>query len=415
MKSTCLLPPDDDALWRYGIISPLLHRLDDGTTLVQALSSLASKSYLKPDGTPRQFSSDTIRDWLYRYRDGGIDALCNKHRADRGNTSVPIALRLKIVALREANPRWTTKRILQKLLREKVWNGRSPSRSAMYRFTRANGLNRKTAEPDQPVRSFEYPHFGDLWSADFLHGPKVRQGVHAHKCYLHAIIDDATRYIVAARFHTAENTRSLLDDLMLAIRRFGICKRFYTDNGAAFRSRHLRVVAARLSIALPHSPPYKPRGRGKIERFFRSVREGFLDGHPRTTLKKLNADFSEWLTEYHNRTHRSLGMSPLSRKLSDQQDQLETIPATRNIDDIFRMEQQKTIGSDGCIRMFGMRFEVPDALPKSKVMVYYLPWNLEYILVGADKIVAKPVNTIKNAQRFDQPKRTKSDKKENDS
>jgi hypothetical protein len=228
------------------------------------------------------------------------------------------------------------------------------------------------------------------------------------KAYLHAIIDDATRYVVTARFHLAEDTRSLLDDLMLAIRRFGVPKRLYTDNGAAFRSRHLRMVAAKLGISLPHTPPYTPRGRGKVERFFRSVREGFLTGRDRTSLEKLNNDFVEWINQYHHNPHRTLGMSPLDRKLSDKGANLKQISPTQNIDDIFCMEQVKRIASDGCVRLFGKRFEIPDAIPGTTTTVYYLPWNQNFIHAGPDKVLVKPVDTVHNALRFDKPIRGKS-------
>jgi putative transposase len=111
------------------------------------------------------------------------------------------------------------------------------------------------------VRSFEYPHFV---CADFMHGPQAAKGKDK-KAILHAIIDDATT-IVAARFHLSEDTRALISDLMIAVQRFGIPKRFYTDNGSA-RSNHLAHVGAKLSMSLPHTPPYLPQGRGKIELF----------------------------------------------------------------------------------------------------------------------------------------------------
>lgn len=198
----------------------------------------------------------------------------------------------------------------------------------------------------------------------------------------------------------------MLDDLMLAVRRFGIPKRLYTDNGAAFRSRHLRMVAAKLGIALPHTPAYKPRGRGKIERFFRTVRESFLTGREKTSLDKLNADLSSWINTYHHTPHHALGMTtPLDRKLSDKGTPLLHIAPTQNINDIFRMEQIRRIGNDGCVRMFNKRFEVPDAIPGSTVVVYYVPWNTGYLLIGPDKIFIRPLDAIRNAMRFDKPQR----------
>ena len=399
--------PSDRGLWRFGIISPLLHRTEDAPPMSTQIKELSQRFFYTPYGTEKRLCPGTIRDWLSRYRTCGIAGLRNKQRKNRGSTLVSTALQQAIVDLRNNHQQWTVKRMLRFLREQGVWNGHKPGRSALYRFTSANSLNRTTPAASVPVRPFEYRFFGDLWSADFLHGPMVRRGTYADRTYLNAIIDDASRYIVAARFHRAEDTRSLLDDLMLAIRRFGIPRRLYTDNGAAFRSHHLRMVAARLNISLPHTPPYTPRGRGKIERFFRTVREGFLTGRDRTSIDKLNADFAAWINQYHHTTHRILGMSPLERKLADTGEALKQIPPTQNINDIFRMEQMKRVGSDGCIRMFNKRFEVTGEVPGSLIPVYYLPWDQDYILAGVDKIVVRPVDPNKNAVRFDKPRRGK--------
>lgn len=400
--------PDDLALWRFGIIAPLLHRHDDSPPLYRELCALSQRTYYTPTGQEKRLSADTLRLWLWRYKKLGLAGLCNKLRKDLGKSTLPESLREALVLLRKEHPLFTVKRILRELLQKGVWNGRKPSRTAIYRFTAAQGLNRNVKDNSaESVRPFEYSHFGDLWSADFLHGPMVKDGAHARKTYLHTILDDATRYVVSAHFHLAENTESLLGDLMMAVRRFGIPKRFYTDNGAAFRSHHLRLVAAKMRIALPHTPPYKPQGRGKIERFFRSLRDGLLSGRQKSTLQKLNADLAAWIDQYHQSTHSALAMSPLNRKLSDQGRPLEQIDLTRNINDLFRMETGKTVGSDGCIRMWGMRFEVPDAYPGETIRVYYLPWTRDYVLCGPDKLIAKPLDAIKNARRFDNPVRGK--------
>jgi putative transposase len=400
-----IVSPDDLRLWRFSIISPLLHKPADGASLHAQIEEVSKRVYYTPSGKEKLISADTIRDWLKRYRSVGIDGLCQKVRKNQGQTLVPETLQQALIDLRKNQPQWTVKRLLRSLQEQGGWNGRKPSRSALYRFTKAHDLNRNLKQPSSPVRSFEFPFFGDLWTADFLHGPKVSKGTYRYKTYLLAIIDDATRYIVAARFYYAEDIRSFLDALMLSIRRFGIPKRLYTDNGAAFHSRHLRLVAAKLSISLPHTPPYTPMGRGKIERFFRSVRDGFLTGKNCTTIEKLNADLAVWIELYHHTIHSMLEMSPLDRKLSDTEPLLKQIPPTQDIDDIFRIEQLCRVGSDGCVRIFKKRFEVPDALPKSIVTIYYLPWNQNCIFLGPQRKILTPLNTIKNALRFDKPRR----------
>jgi transposase InsO family protein len=404
MKDSCS-QPDDWGIWRFGIISPLLHPIDDGLPLHVQIRVLAEKTFYTPDGRQKYLSADTIRNWLDRYKAGGIDALRNKARKDHGTTSVPIELQMLLAALREQHPLWTIIRLLRALERDGHWDGVKPSRSALYRYASLHALKASSVKNNSPVRSFEFPFFGDLWSADFLHGPKVRQGVYLRKVYLHAIIDDATRYVVAARFHFTEGTQSLLDDFMLAIRRFGIPKRLYTDNGAAFRSKHLQLVAARLGVALPHTPPYTPRGRGKIERFFRNVREGFLTGIATTTLDDLNVKLNAWIQQYHSTYHHTLCMSPLNRKLTDKGSELQQIAATKNIDEYFFLEHHCRVGSDGCVRLFKKRFEIPHAIVGSEIIVYYLPWNQEHIFAGAQKQIIMPLDTINNALRFDKPQR----------
>jgi hypothetical protein len=132
-----------------------------------------------------------------------------------------------------------------------------------------------------------------------------------------------------------------------------------------------------------------------------------LTGRNRSSLTKINTDFGEWINEYHHTIHQGIGMSPLNRKLTEQKNELVQLDPTQNINDIFRMETEKKVGKDGCIRMWKKRFEVLDALPGEKIMVYYLPWNQNYVLTGMDKLIAKQVDTIKNATRFDNPKRGK--------
>lgn len=392
------------ALWRYGIIASLLHRTEGSPSLKQSFCAMAARPYYMPDGREKHLSADTLRLWLLRYKQMGIAGLRNKVRKDLGKSAVPESMGKALSALRKANPLITVKRLLKEILGQGLWDGRKPSQAALYRFATANKLCRTDGGlPPESVRSFEYLHFGDLWSADFLHGPSVKEGQRTYKAYLHTIIDDATRLIVAARFYTAENTESLLSDLMLAICRFGIPRRFYTDNGAAFRSHHLQLVAAKMGIALPHTPPYKPQGRGKIERFFRSLRDGFLTGRQRTTLQMLNADLDKWVGGYQESIHSAIGMSPLNRKLTDQGQPLKRIDPTRNINDLFRMTATKKVGSDGCIRMWSNRFEVRDSFPGEAITIYYVPWDKKHILYGENRLHATLLDKHMNARRFDKP------------
>ena len=109
--------PRDVALWRYGIMSRLLHRDPEGLAQDELLAELAAQAWVRPDGERCTFSPETLRKWLYRYRVGGLDALADQPRADKGRFHLPDALADALFALRAEHPRWRLS-ILFKHLRQ---------------------------------------------------------------------------------------------------------------------------------------------------------------------------------------------------------------------------------------------------------------------------------------------------------
>ena len=141
------------SLWRYGIISPLLHRSDDDPALAQMLGSLAKKTFIRPDGAPIDLSSETLRKWLYRYRSDGIKGLENQQRRDKGHQQISQSVADALTKLRKEHPEWTLARLLEQMLKEGLWNGIKPSRATFYRFAAANKLHQNPSKA--PVtRSF---------------------------------------------------------------------------------------------------------------------------------------------------------------------------------------------------------------------------------------------------------------------
>ena len=393
----------DLAVWRYGIVSRLLHRNAAEETLENELIRLGAQAFRRPDGTPVFFSPETIRKWLYRYRHGGLPALEDAPRKDLGShRAVPEAIEKRLFELRGEHPRWTLARILDQLIKEKLWDMADPSRATLYRFARTANLQRDPhLHPEDPAKSFAYQEFGQLWTADFLHGPKIRVNGQKRKTYLHAIIDDATRYIVHSGFFLAEDTEVMMQELMAAVRTHGLPLRFYTDNGACYASHHLKFVCANLGIHLIHTPPGKPRGRGKVERFFRTVRDKFLDGETPVahTLDDLNKAFKEWLALYHKSIHGSLGVSPLSKRLGGQS-VCRDLPETTNIEPLFRMKRRCRVYLNGTIRLKKRSYEVVDAIPGDRIDVWFMPWDTSLVWYGSEIKPAKPVNIYVNARNI---------------
>lgn len=393
----------DIALWRYGIISPLLHRDANNLPAGEVLDLASWNHYVHPNGTHITLSAETLRKWLYRYLHQGLPGLMGKTRSDKGNHKIPEDIASTMTALRIEHPRWTVARMIQQLARTGTWNGHKPSRSAIYRFAKANNLQRDPHIDPEQTRPFAFDHFGQLWLADYLHGPKLFHGKNKQKTYLHVILDDCTRFVVHGGFYLTESVEPLIYDLMGAVRRFGIPQRFYTDNGAAYTSRHLKILCARSAIDLVHTPPYKPQGRGKVERIFRTVREQFLCDKYKS-LKQINDAFKLWMSRYHETLHSSLNCSPLQKRLQVK-NVCRVLPPSTDIDALFRMERRCRVYNDSTIQFKKIKYEVPDCLPGSRVTIYYMPWDKTCIYYGNDMRKARILDLGANARRFDHPNR----------
>ncbi len=147
--------------------------------------------------------------------------------------------------------------------------------ATIYRLFRQRGLmNREEQLEDR--RKFEAELPNDIWQSDCMHGPMVDVEGRQRKSYLFAFIDDMSRLICHAEFYLNERIDAYTDALRKALRKRGLPRKLYVDNGPAFRSHHLSHATASLGVVLIHSKPYQPQGRGKIERFLRTVRAQFL-------------------------------------------------------------------------------------------------------------------------------------------
>lgn len=395
------LTPD---LWRLSIISDLIHRdPDDGRTLAACFADLATRTWIRPDGTPCQFSHETLRKWHSRFLAGGLSALGDTRQTP--GTRIPEKLGDALIDLRNKHPHWSVQLLLEELQKRQAWNGSQPSKATMYRWCKDKGLLRSKREDSKEARAFEFSAFGALWISDVLHGPKITIHGKKRKTYILGILDDASRFVVSAKFHLSEGIEPLMNDLRQSLLRFGLPQRFYTDNGSAFRSKILHQVGARLDIGLPHTPAYKPQGRGKIERFFRTVREQFLVKTTAKTLEQLDRELQEWVATYHQNPHDGIGgETPLDKRLRIE-NLCRNLPETINLDALFMQSRLVRLYKDGTFRLQNRLFEAPGAGPAKRIEIFFTPWDLSKAYYGKEHWVARRLDKIENSRRFENPVR----------
>lgn len=370
------------ALFRYGAISELVNSPLAQGEKENLLARLVAKEWAIPGTSRTTIGRSTLRDWADNYTAMGLDGLKPRSRSDKGSSrAIPEPVQDLLLAMRRERPKANVHSLIRAVRLSGKVDAKVPlAPSTVYRLLAAHGLPAaKDGKTEPDARAFTYPHTGDLWMSDVMHGPRLLVPGHkgGRKTYLIALMDDATRMVPFSAFYPSENAACFTEALKQGLLRRGVARRLYVDNGSAYRTKHLQVVCATLNIALIHARPYKPRGKGKIERFFRMVRNTFLP-HLTTehlsSIASLNRAWWAWIeAEYHHTPHRGLdGVTPLDRFLVDQQ---LVRQAPEDLERLMRMKVKRKVARDRTIRLDGRIYEAPDGYAGETVTVLYDPYD----------------------------------------
>ncbi len=218
-------------------------------------------------------------------------------------------------------------------------------------------------------------HANDLWQVDSLHGPWLRfqRGQKPTQVFLIAFIDDASRVITHGEFFEADNTENLLTCFQTALYKRGIPKAIYADNGSNYTAKEFGQICARLGTVLIHTPVRDGASKGKIERFFRTVRDQYLTQNldSISCLAELNAHFTRWVEDvYHAREHSTLGMRPLDRFGMDLSRIRHFGPSAYN-EELFHLETTRKVRIDNTLSFQNIRYEAPRDLRGKTITLRY--------------------------------------------
>ena len=370
---------EEIALFRYGLIADVV-RLDPGSSgIYTQLRERAAQQYEIPGSSKRRVAAETMRAWVKAYRKRGFAGLYPKPRSDRGRPRniAPEVVDLLLHA-KEESPALTVRQVIATVKKD----GDIPAdcvlpESTVHRLLHRAGLMVKVADAgtNKDRRQFSYTWAGELMMSDVMHGPALlRDGRRKHKTYLIAFLDDATRVITHAQFCWSENTATFFPVFKQALLRRGIPLRLYVDNGAAYRARQLELVCAKLGITLVHARPYQPQGKGKIERFFRTVRMQFLNQVRVGSIDEMNQRFWAWVEgEYHLAPHRGLNNETPLDRWAQVAARIKTVGPQIDLDDLLLWEVKRQVRTDRTVSLNGNLYEAPAELVRQNVTLRYDP------------------------------------------
>ena len=349
----------------------------EGKSIRERIRAVSQMRFEDEEGHPLSFTWRTISTWFYRYKVMGTTAMEPKPRSDKG---VPrkITHDELIEAVEKLRPRFHGKHYYKtQLYRACIEEGFfQPGQIAYNSFTRLLNkydlLKDDTQTNNKTRLAFSKAHANDMWQADTLFGPHVKNAKTATQTKLIAFIDDASRVLVHGEFLFRENAASLMKTLRSALYKRGIPKQIYVDNGSIYCGKELITVCARLGILLSHTPVRDSSAKGKIERFFRKLRIQFLSRKlDLSSIEALNQQFNEWVeNDYNAKTHSAINMKPIDRFGLDLS-HIQFLPPHQDNDELFYLEQNRRVKNDNTFSLFNQPFEAPRDLRNRQIQVRF--------------------------------------------
>jgi putative transposase len=355
------------ALKRYQLISPVL--AEPARAQNEYFRKQAETEHEFPRYGLKKVRVSTMKAWLRKYRKGGFDALQPQNRSDGGRSKRLGEGMLKAIEIKcKAHPSFSVQQLYEEL-RDHDLLGHPPVHyNTLLRVVKEQGWFPLKDRTDVR-KAYEVDNVNDLWICDFMHGPQVRTANRSAKAILCAILDDHCRMVMGHAFSASETISALTLVLKEAFLAYGIPKRLYVDNGSSFSSDLLTRSCAQAGISLIHSKPYDSPSRGKVERFFRTVRERFLSAlQDGLTLEELNEAFALWLKEdYHHKLHSGISERPIDRYNASMGRVLIRRLSRTELDEIFLIRHERVVNHDATISFKGSLYEVPTAYIRQRI------------------------------------------------
>jgi transposase InsO family protein len=375
------------AVFRAEIVGALTRQRLAHGELKARLRELAKVRYRPPGAdSTRTFGVSTLERWYYAYKNDGLEGLLPKARSDRGHgRNLEDELVELLLDIRRQHPSAAASVIRDTLIKAGQLERRTISVSTLRRLYRAHDLPRQSrlAGPQggpQRLR-WQAPRPMALWHGDVCHAFKIEVDGQMRRVKVHALLDDASRFVVALEAHFTEKEADMIGLLGHALRRWGMPQTLYLDNGSTYSGEALATACARLGLGLVHAKPYDPQARGKIERFWRTLRGRCLDFPDGvSSLHDVNVRLNAFLDDfYHDRPHAGLmGETPRSNFMAWWRDHLEeTALDEARLRNAFTVRKRRRVRTDSTLSHESQTWQVDQSfLCKKSVTVCHCLFDI---------------------------------------
>ena len=354
------------ALFRLSVVGDLLARELEPGELKAELKQRAELRYRSPGATcSRTYSFKSLQRWYYAAKSDLAGGLLPASRARGFALKLTDKQRALLLEMRQEHPTASAELLLSEAVRHGVVAEHELTLTTLRRLFRISGLPRLSRRKidrreDVQRRRWQAKHPGELWHGDVCHLILADERGRPRRVLIHGLLDDASRYCSALVPRVHEREQDMLEVFCRALLRHPAPHTLYLDNGACYRGQVLQLVCQRLNIRLVHAKPYSPEARGKMERFWRSLRQRCTDHlPPSASLHEVGQALWAWLdADYHRRPHAGLmGDTPRRRYLAG----LDSRPAPltpKQLAAALEVEQGRQVRKDSTFNLDGKTYEV---------------------------------------------------------
>ncbi len=396
--------------FRYSVVAELGNPYLGRGQLSRMIKEKAKRKYEIPFSNRNKLTEACIKRWFSLYKKYGREGLNPNIRIDSGKSrTIDDREQTAIISLLESNPKLTATAAVKKLVEQGVLKNNISS-STLSRFITSNGLsmkNRQIKRDEEKNLKFNFFYPMECIQSDVMYGPKIMDSNGKLKTsMLMTFLDDATRRIVFGKFSFSEKSLLFEDGIKHILQSQGMIGRLYTDNGSSFVSNQTKRILDIIGITIHHSKPGRPQGKGKQERFYRTVRDQFLrplDIGAIKDIDDLNARFNTWLEcEYHRSPHRGLidFITPLDAWMAKSR-YIKQISQSIDLDKIFMHFLTRKVYKDSTFTLDGTLFEAPSILAGKRINIFFDPHPpISRVLVtyaGKEYGYARIVDTYANS------------------
>lgn len=401
---------NDIGLFKFGIIAPAINKTHIYPTNEKFFDAL-SKQTFSFKGKNYTFSKSTLKKWYYIYNHKGFTKLQKCIRNDKDcSRKLNNDIIQRIITIRENYPQATGTSIYNKLISENYINKNKVSLSTILRFLKNNNL-KSSQISNVERRMFEMEHVNDCWQSDTSDGPYITIDGVKKRAKLIMFIDDKSRMIMGFDFFFNDNAINMQSVLKKAVKTYGIPKKLFVDNGGPYSNKQLSLICASLGIILINAKPYSPESKAKIERSFRTIKDGWMrctDWNCFKSLDDAKKSLNNFLyNNYINKIHSSTNQTPNERWHNEYnfvkyKDECE-------VDKMFLHRVSRKVRNDRTIKINNIFYEVPFKYVGLNIDFRYDPEDLSEIYVFKNeeqletcKVVDKVSNSkIKRSNNID--------------